>query len=122
MTKKNNWSASGFGKFVSPELVSDEFLDAEVVLLMQGTNLFGDLIYSYLKASGRNLKLMFGKMQKGDNFLPSDFGTVLAAGRGEPTEEVREEMRATYNMVDVPMPKRAPNPAFSQPKFFDEEG
>jgi len=120
MTRKNNWSASGFGKNVSPTLVKDEFLDVEIVILMQGSNLFGDPVYSYIEITGRNLKEMFAKIQNNDNFKPSDFGTVLSAGRGEPSPEVREEMRVTYNMIDVPVP-RQPKPNLTQPKFFDEE-
>lgn len=34
--KKSNWMATGFGRFVSPDLVSDELLDAEVVVLLEG--------------------------------------------------------------------------------------
>jgi hypothetical protein len=119
--RKNNWSASGFGKGVSPSLVKDEFLDVEIIILLQGTNMFGDNVYAYLQIVGRNLKEMFGKMQKGDNFKPADFGTVLAAGRGEPTAEVREEMMTTYNLLEVPLQRPVPKPVFSQPKFFDEE-
>ena len=121
MMKKNNWSASGFGKYVSPELVSDEFLDTYIVILLQGNNIFGDTVYTYLEISGANLRKVFGHMQKGENFKPADFGTVLAAGRGEPSEEVREEMKTEYNMMDIPKPK--PNvkiPTF-QPKYYEEE-
>lgn len=120
MVKKNNWTASGFGKNVSPDLVKDQFLDVEIIILLQGSNLFGDPIYSYVQITGRNLKDMFAKMETGDNFKPSDFGTVLAAGTGEPSAEVQEEMRTTHGMIDVPVPQ-PPKPAFVQPKFFDEE-
>jgi hypothetical protein len=119
--KKNNWSASGFGKHVSPDLVDDKFLDVEIVILLQGSNMFGDSIYSYLQITGRNLKEMFGKMQAGENFKPSDYGTVLSAGRDQPSAEVRAEMKNTYNMIDVPMPKAAPRPVFVQPKFFGDD-
>ncbi len=87
---------------------------------MQGTNLFGDHINSYLQLTGQNLKNMFAKMQAGENFKPADFGTVLSAGRGEPTKEVRDEMAATYNMIEVPAPATV-TPAFVQPKFFTDE-
>jgi hypothetical protein len=120
MVRKNNWSASGFGKYVSPDLVQDKFLDVEIVILMQGDNLFGDPIYSYLLVTGRNLKEMFAKMQRGENFMPSDYGTVVAAGRGDPPQEVRDEIALTYKMIDVPMP-RPKKPVFSQPKFFGDE-
>lgn len=119
--KKNNWTASGFGKGVSPDLVKDEFLDVEIIILLQGANMFGDDVFAYLQIVGRNLKEMFGKMQKNENFKPADFGTVLAAGRGEPSAEVREEMMTTYNLLEVPLPRQAPKPVFSQPKFFGED-
>jgi len=117
--KKNNWSASGFGKNVSPELVSEEFLDTEVIVLLQGSNMFGDSVYSYVRLIGRSLREMFAKMQKGENFKPAEYGEVLAAGRGEPSDEVRAEMRETYNMIDVPVPKANTMPML-QPKFFDD--
>ena len=120
MVRRNNWSASGFGKNVSPSLVKDEYLDVEIVILMHGTNLFGDEVYSYLEITGRNLKEMFTKIQNNENLMPSEFGTVLAAGRGQPTPEVRDEMRVSYNMIDIPVP-RPPKPAFVQPKFFGDE-
>lgn len=120
VAKKSNWTAGGFGKYVSPDLVEDKFLDVEIVILLQGANIFGDQIYSYVELKGRKLKEMFGKMQAGENFKPSDFGTVLAAGQGEPPADVRAEMARTYHMIDVPMPK-AQQKAFVQPKFFDEE-
>ncbi len=116
---KNNWSTPGFGKHVAPDLVSDEYLETEVVILLQGTNLFGDRVYSYLQLLGNALKEMFARMQAGENFKPADYGTVLAAGRGEPPEEVRKEMKEKYDMIDVPTPKPRPISNF-QPKFFDD--
>jgi len=62
---------------------------------------------------------MFAAMQAGENFKPSDFGTVIAAGIGEPSQEIRDEMREEYNMIDVPPPK-SDIPAI-QPKSFDDE-
>ncbi len=123
MIKKNNWSTDAFGGGSSSSNVIDEkLLDVDIVILLQGTNLFGDGIYSYLRLPGRKLKEMFAKMRAKENFNPSDFGEVLSAGRGDPSQEVRAEMAATYNMIDVPMPKpTAPKPVFVQPKFFGDE-
>jgi hypothetical protein len=118
--RKNNWSASGFGKNISPDLIDEKYFDVEIVVLLQGTNMFGDPVYSYVKINGRNLKEMFIKMKSNENFKPADFGTVLAAGRDMPSEEVRAEMAATHNMVEVPVPQAA-KPVFVQPKFFGEE-
>ena len=121
VVQKNNWAASDFGKHVSPDLVEERFLDVEIVILLQGNNLFGDLVYSYVQLKGKDLKEMFAKMQSGENFKPSDFGTVLSAGRGDPPREVREEMATNYHMIDIPAPKTAPQ-VFVQPKFFGDEG
>ena len=121
MDKKNNWTAPNLAKNAPASLVPDESLDVEFVILLQGANLFGDAVYSYLQLTGRHLKDMFGKMQAGENFKPSDFGAVLAAGRGQPPQEVREEMAATYNMIDVPMPQPVAKPVFVQPKFFNDD-
>lgn len=118
---KNNWSAPGLGKNVSPELVSDEFLNAEIVILLHGTNLFGNPVYAYVKLLGSALREMFAKMRTGENFKPSDYGSVIAAGTGSPPENVRDEMKAEYNMVDVPLPKKVSSFANLQPKFFDDE-
>jgi hypothetical protein len=61
---------------------------------------------------------MFARMQAGENFKPADFGTVIAAGRGAPSQEVREEMNQEYSMLDVPAPGAGPD---FQPKFLDDE-
>jgi|GEM_PF-932103 len=119
--KKNNWAANGFGKYVSPDMVSDEFLDTVIVILLQGNNIFGDSVYSYIELNGASLRQMFAAMQAGQNFKPADFGTVLAAGRGEPSDEVKNEMRVNYNMIDVPTPKPAVKMPVFQTKFPDDE-
>ncbi len=123
MIKKNNWSTGAFGGAESASSIIDEkLLDVDIVILLQGTNLFGDGIYSYLRLPGRKLKEMFAKMRAKENFNPSDYGEVLSAGRGDPSQDVRNEMAATYNMIDVPMPKPAAKPpVFVQPKFFNDE-
>jgi tetratricopeptide (TPR) repeat protein len=112
------WSTPGFGRYLSPDLVDDEFLDAEIVILLHGTNVTGDQIYSYTKVLGSGLKAMFAKMQAGEYFKPDDFGTVLEAGFGVPPQEIRDKMKEEWNMIDVPMPVVGPT---IQSKFFDDE-
>jgi tetratricopeptide (TPR) repeat protein len=75
------------------EPLTDEQIETEVVILLQGNNLYGDQIYSYLKVNGMNLTDMFVEMRLGHNFRPTDFGTVLAAGRGKPTQEFHDEIK-----------------------------
>jgi hypothetical protein len=40
--------------------------------------------------------------------MPAEFGAVLAAGKGEPSPELRARMAKEYNMIDVPRPTVAP--------------
>jgi hypothetical protein len=42
-------------------------------------------------------------MQAGENFKPSDFGQVLVAGTGEPSEALKAEMAIAHHMLDFPI-------------------
>jgi HEAT repeat protein len=86
------------------EPADTDYLDAEVVILLQGQNLYGTPVYSYLQITGRNLHNMFVCMKLGINFKPSDFGTVLTSGTGTPPPEVSAEMNDKYDMVDADYP------------------
>ena len=61
-------------------------------------------------------------MRKGEDFMPGEYGEVVAAGKGEPDQEMRSEMAVTHNMIDVPRPKAAVLPSFAvpQPKLWDD--
>ena len=84
------------------------YLDEEIVIFLSGNNMYGHLVYSYVLLTGRKLRRLFEAMRSGINFKPADFGKVLAAGTGQPTPELVEEMRVTYNMKEVPAPKAWP--------------
>lgn len=72
-----------------------------VVLLLYGKNSFGDKIYSYLKITIPNIQKLKEAVKTGQGFNPSDFGTVIAAGKGEPTDAVRAEVSALYQVWDA---------------------
>lgn len=122
---KKEWVTKALGSvnLTGEEVIDDSLLDEEAVVLLQGTNMFGDPIYSYLKVSLRNFRKLRDCMLAGENFTPSDFGQVVAAGRGEPPQDVRDEMAVQYKMVEVPKraPAKAVAAASSQPKFFDDK-
>ncbi len=102
--------------------ISDGVLDEEAVILAQGKNMFGDPVYSYVKFSLRNFRAMRIAMEGGENFKPSDYGEVIAAGRGEPSQEIKDEMRIQYGLVDTPKPEQGIAPkAMNKPEFFDED-
>ena len=97
-----NWTTKAFSQNSTPVELDDTVLDEKVVILLQGDNSFGDEVYSYLQLTIRQLQKMRQHLVDGSRFMPSDFGTVLAAGKGEPSPELRSEMAVTYGMVDKP--------------------
>ena len=110
--------------------IDEDLLDEQVVVLIQGVNIFGDKIFSYLQLPLRSFRELAKKMRASEKFTPSDYGTVVAAGRGEPSSAVKQEMAVTYKMIDVPQARPAPQaaapfgakaPNFTAPKFWDEE-
>ncbi len=118
----SEWIAKALSDFKNPLSQEEEQIDfdKEVVLFMQGNNSFGDKVYSYVKLSLRNVEKMMAKVKSKEDFFPSDFGTVLFAGTGEPTPELRSEMAVTYNLVDVKPPLPAKSLNFAQPSVWDE--
>jgi hypothetical protein len=126
---KKEWLTKALGSinFAPEDKISDQSLDEEAVILLSGSNMFGDEIYTYVKVAFRNFRELREDMIAGKNIVPSDYGQVVAAGRGEPTQATKDEMRVTYNMVETPkfQPSNASKsgkPAgFSQPKFFADD-
>lgn len=117
-----DWVSKAFSAKAATVQIDEELLDEEVVIYMTGRNIYNDPTYAYIKLSLRNLQKLKAAMDAGEKFMPSDFGEVLAAGKGEPSPEIRSEMALTYNLVDMPKPamgrRAAPNPA--APSVWDE--
>lgn len=91
-----------FGKWTTksstgktPPIDMDGLGDALSVILVQGKNAFGDDIYCYINLPLKNIQLLQKALEENKGFVPSKFGTVLAAGRGEPSEEVKREIGQT---------------------------
>lgn len=114
------WNTRPFGNGQSPPTY-DESLGDAVVLLLRGKNTFGDRIYSYLKISSADLRRMQEALAQGQTFNPSDFGTVVAAGQGEPPAEVKQEIESTYKVLTSGA-QQAAEPAAPPPaaKGWDE--
>ncbi|MBM3618356.1 MAG: hypothetical protein FJX23_07400 [Alphaproteobacteria bacterium] len=89
-------SSSGNG---TPPVNFDDLGDELAVILVQGKNSFGDDIYCYLNLPLKNIKPVQDALAGNNGFTPSKFGTVLAAGRGQPTEEVKREIGQTEYTV-----------------------
>ncbi len=114
------WSSKDVGKNSAPVNLDALFKDEYAVILLQGKNVFGDMIYSYVKVEMGNIKKLYAALQSGQNFNPSDFGSVVAAGKGEPTPEIRAEMAATYKMLEPIKPATFPPAGESDKKAWDE--
>lgn len=96
-------------------------LDEVVVILMRGKNPFGDQIYSYVKLTVKDLMNMQATARAGKQFNPSDYGTVVAAGKGEPTPEIRAEVESTYKVLSSGRaPQAEPATPAAEHKSWDE--
>jgi hypothetical protein len=115
----NDWNQ----KEISSNAASDDeelLAKEDIIMLMQGKNAFGERIYCYLRLSINNLRRMKNAIINKEQFLPSDYGEVLAAGNGYPTPELRAEMAVKYGMMQAPKlePKK---PAFLNKPVWGEE-
>ncbi len=108
------------GNHTTPE-IDESLLDEEVVLLLQGRNAFNDRIYSYVKLSLRNLARLRDDVVKRLDFMPSDYGTVLAAGKGDPPDDLRAEMAITHNLVEVTPPPAPKAQSYAQPALWEDD-
>lgn len=116
------WKTGAYSKNSTPVSVDDAALSEKVVVLLQGKNIYGDAIFTYLQLTLKSLIALRDKMLSRTDFMPAEYGTVLAAGKGEPSAELRSEMAVTHNMVDVPKPAASAPKAYAapQPKLWDE--
>lgn len=116
------WKTSAFSKNSTPVELDEALLNEKVVILLQGKNIYGDQIFTYLQLTLRSLQQLRDKMRAAQDFMPAEYGEVLAAGKGEPSPEMRSEMAVIHHMVDVPRPQSAPPPSYAvpQPKLWDD--
>lgn len=112
------WSSEILGKSAVDfnALLKDEY----AVVLLQGKNVFGDMIYCYVKVILPNIEKLQAALTGGGTFNPSDFGEVIAAGKGTPPEEVRAEIALTYPMLEKPRPMQAASTGSIDKKKWDE--
>lgn len=76
------------------------------MLLVRGENPEGGPIYAYVAVRADKLEA-FMKAQEDGMFYPDDYGIIVEAGDGEPTDEVRQKMEEEYGfnheaMLDIP--------------------
>lgn len=94
---------AGQGRLRPPtEAELEKFGEEELIVLLYGFNNFGDKIYNYIKLKFRDYYPMRENIRKGGKFEVPLYGEVIAAGKGEPTPEVRAEIEGEYKFVTLP--------------------
>ena len=81
------------------------------VLLVRGESPDGKKIYAYLAIRADKLEA-FMEAQKQGTFYPEDYGIVIEAGEGEPSDDVKQKMTKEYGfnheaMLDIADPAKA---------------
>jgi hypothetical protein len=65
------------------------------ILLVTGEDPDGGSIFAYVAIRADRLQ-EFMAAQGSDTFYPEDFGVIIEAGEGEPSEELRRKMETEY--------------------------
>lgn len=78
--------------------------DESTVILLRGKNVFGDMIYCYLKITFGDIEKLQEAINGDSTFNISDFGSVIAAGKGEPASDVKAEVAQAYPLLEQPKP------------------
>lgn len=73
----------------------------ELVIRLEGRNPFGDPIFSYIKLTMEKMYDLRIAMLEKKNFTVSDYGAVIASGRGKPSRALRRKLAAEYGMRDM---------------------
>jgi hypothetical protein len=82
---------------------------------VEGNNSFGEPVYSFVYMTVAAFREMKKAMDEGQPVMPGYYGTVLAAGSGDPTPDVIAELQTKYNYqkIERPAPKIPPMPKFN---------
>lgn len=93
---------------ISEQIIAEKTV---CILLVRGENPDGKSIYAYVAVRADKLE-SFMAAQKSGTFYPEDFGVIIEAGEGEPSEDVRKKMETEYGfnhqaMFDIPNAEKA---------------
>lgn len=81
------------------------------ILLVRGENPDGQPIYAYVGVRADKLE-EFMEAQKSGMFYPEEYGVIIEAGEGEPSQDIIRKMEEEYGfnhqmMVDIPDARKA---------------
>jgi len=81
--------------------------DETTLVLIQGTNPFGERIYCYLEVDYKTYQIIKPKMLNNEQFNPRDYGRIVAAGLGQPSDETRAEIKEEYGFEPLTVNEEA---------------
>lgn len=84
---------------------------AVCVLLVRGETIEAKRVFAYVAVRADMLQ-EFLEAQRSGVFYPEEYGIILEAGEGEPSDEIREKMTKEYGfnhdgMLDLPSGEKA---------------
>jgi hypothetical protein len=104
---RKKWVGAFSGDNKASPLTEDEkqtLGQEDIVLLLSGFNHNGDKIFNYLKIPLENVEKIIAAVNAGGRFDIREYGEVIAAGLGQPSDDLRKEMEETYKMINFPKP------------------
>lgn len=101
MSRKKWVDASEQSKELSQE-EKEKLGEEDIVVLLGGFNNFGDKIYNYIKMQFKDYDELREQIKAGGRFDVRGYGEVIAAGKGDPTAEVKAEVASQYKMIAFP--------------------
>lgn len=85
------------------------------VITLRGKNINGDEIFTYLSLTLESLTRLRDVMRAKQDFSPTDFGTVIYAGRGDPPPDVEIRLALFHNMTVLQRPGGSSKPKALKP-------
>ncbi len=97
----SGWVAKALGYIGNSEGDSSDSLNEDLMVLLQGKNVFNDRIYCYMKIPQERMQELNQRMKMAGGFDLREYGTVIAAGKGIPTRDVQLEVNQEYKIKPI---------------------
>ena len=91
-----NQIMSAPGRGTIPSAFEKIAADFDRIQLIRGKNVFGDRIYAYMRISLFQIKRLELAIDGSGTFNLSEYGVIIAAGKGEPSAEVKRGVALSY--------------------------
>lgn len=92
-----SWISKALG-YIQNDESSEGDATEDLVVLVQGKNAFNDKIYCYIRLPSAQFDEFKRQLQSASSFDLREYGTVIAAGRGDPSKEVQSELTKEFGI------------------------